>query len=1202
MAKNMTAMDGNSAAAHVAHACNEVIAIYPITPSSNMGEIADAKSAARETNIWGSIPEVAELQSEGGASGAIHGALASGALATTFTASQGLLLMIPNMHKIAGELLPTTFHIAARSLACQALSIFGDHSDVMNCRTTGYCMLASGGVQEVMDIAMISTAACLEARLPFLHFFDGFRTSHEIQKIDVLDKETMRAMIEEEFVIAHRRRGLSPDHPMMSGTSQNPDVYFQGRETVNKYYLAAPAIVEKYMKKFEKLTGRKYLPFQYEGSPTAEDVVILMGSAVETAHEAVDMMNAAGDKVGVLKVRLYRPFDAKRFIEALPKTVKRIAVLDRTKEPGCLGEPLYLDVVAAIEEMIDGKTVLKHDSQCCKTDDCNCHADGGIKKPLIIGGRYGLSSKEFTPGMVKAVFDNLRSKSPKNHFTVGIDDDVTNTSLPWDADYGKGCGTGYQAMFWGLGSDGTVGANKNTIKIVAKATDKFVQGYFVYDSKKAGARTTSHLRFSDDPIRSTYLCQEVNFLACHNWSFVEKYNMLKFLKDGGSFLLNSPYDPMETWDRLPRVVQEQIIAKKADFYVLNGVEVAKKLGLGARINTLMQTAFFKLANVIPFEKAVEMIKDSIKKTYGKKGEEVVKLNYSAVDAAVENIQTVDYPSKPTSTIEMPPTVPDFAPDFVKNVTAKIIRLEGDSVKVSEMPADGQWPTATTQYEKRNIAVEIPVWGPEICIQCGQCSLVCPHAAIRIKIYDEKELKGAPATFKSAEAKTKAFAGKRATVQIAPEDCTGCGLCVAICPGKGKENPAKKAINLQSQFELRETEVANWEFFLNLPETDPASFKKATLKGSQLTRPMFEFSGACAGCGETPYVKLVTQLFGDRALIDNATGCSSIYGGNLPTTPYCKRGDGLGPAWTNSLFEDAAEIGLGFRLTADRLKQQAFEQLEKAAYIPAELKQKLLSTDQTNDAGIEIQRGLVKELKALAIANKDPYFESLADYLVNKSVWVFGGDGWAYDIGYGGLDHVLASGKNVNLLVLDTEVYSNTGGQCSKSTARGSTARFAEAGKSLPKKDLGMMAQNYGYVYVAQVAMGANPNQTVKAFVEAESYDGPSIVICYSPCVNHGINMSKQLDQQKLAVDSGHWVLYRYDPRRVAEGLNPLQLDSKKPSIPITDYIYSEVRYRSLKAIDPERAAKLAKLAQFDVERRWNFYKQLSEMDFSWAKK
>ncbi len=1183
MEKRMQAMDGNSAAAHVAHACNEVIAIYPITPSSPMGEIADAKSAAGEKNIWGTIPEVVELQSEGGASASIHGALASGALATTFTASQGLLLMIPNMHKIAAELLPTVFHIAARSLACQALSIFGDHSDVMNCRTTGYCMMPSGSVQEVMDIAMIATAASLECRLPFLHFFDGFRTSHEIQKIEVLSKEVMREMIEDEFAIAHRTRGLSPDHPMLSGTSQNPDVYFQGRETVNPFYIKAPDIVEKYMKRFKKLVGREYEIFQYFGAPDADRVVILMGSGTDTAQETVDFLTKQGEKVGVIKVRLYRPFSIKHLAGALPKTVKKIAVLDRTKEPGSLGEPLYLDVVSAVDEMFErGMAPFE-------------------ERPVIVGGRYGLSSKEFSPGMIKGVFDNLKAKEPKNHFTIGIYDDVTNTSLEWDESITGVCGSAYQAMFWGLGSDGTVGANKNTIKIISEATKKYAQGYFVYDSKKAGSRTTSHIRFSDEPILSTYLCSVANFVGCHNWYFIEKYDMLKQLKEGGTFLLNSPYGPDEVWDRLPYKVQSQIIDKKAKFYVINAIDLAKELYLGVRINTIMQTAFFKLADIIPMDQAVKLIKKNIEKTYGRKGEEVVKKNFEAVDRSLKGLHEVKYPDKPTSDRPMPPTVPDYAPDFVKEVTAQIIRLEGDQVRVSQMPANGQWPTGTTQYEKRNVAVEIPVLRPELCTQCNMCSIVCPHAAIRMKIVDPEELKDAPETFKSIDARGKEYKGKKFVLQVAPEDCTGCELCVNVCPGVDRKNPERKALHMQSQFELRKVEAENWDFFMSLPETDPSTIKRGTVRGSQLIRPLFEFSGACAGCGETPYIKLVTQLFGDRALIDNATGCSSIYGGNLPTTPYCKRGDGLGPAWTNSLFEDAAEIGYGFRLTCDRLNQQAKEQLEAAKYVPDKLKAALLTADQSTDAGIEEQRERVKELKKLAKKNKDSNMKSTADYLVRKSVWVFGGDGWAYDIGYGGLDHVLAAGRDVNMLVLDTEVYSNTGGQMSKATARGSTAKFAAAGKPMPKKDLGMMAQSYGYVYIAQIALGANPGQAVKALMEAESYNGPSIVICYCPCIEHGIDMSKELDEQKKAVKSGHWLLYRFDPRRTEEGRNPLQLDSRKPSIPVEEYMYGENRYRVLKSINPKRASELAKLAQYDVDRRWNLYKQLSEMDYSWVK-
>ncbi|NYT11845.1 MAG: pyruvate:ferredoxin (flavodoxin) oxidoreductase [Methanomassiliicoccales archaeon] len=1185
MDKRSEALDGNTAAARVAHACNEVIAIYPITPSSSMGEIADELSAEREENIWGVVPDVVELQSEAGASATIHGALASGALATTFTASQGLLLMIPNMHKIAGELLPTVFHVAARSLACQALSIFGDHSDVMNCRTTGFCMLSSGSVQEVQDLAMIATAASLEASLPFIHFFDGFRTSHEVQKIEILEKDDIREMIDQQAALRHRNRGLSPDHPMISGTSQNPDVYFQGRETVNLYYQRVSEIVERCMKRFEQLTGRSYQPFRYFGADDAERVIVIMGSAGETTKEVVNLLKSRGEKVAVVIVHLYRPFSVEHLANILPTSVKKIAVLDRTKEPGSLGEPLYLDVVAAVDEMLE-KGISSFET-----------------RPLIIGGRYGLSSKDFSPGMVKAVFDNLAQDDPKDHFTVGIRDDVSHTSLDWDESITEVCGMGYQAMFWGLGSDGTVSANKSTIKIIGEATDKYAQGYFEYDSKKAGNRTTSHVRFSDMPILSTYLCQSVDFVGCHNWSFIEKYDMLRFLKKGGTFLLNSPYGPDEVWDRLPFKVQCQIIEREANFYILDATDLARELYLGVRINTIMQTAFFRLAGIIPMDEASSLIKKNIEAAYGRKGKEILDRNYQAVDRALEGLSKVEYKTKNyCSIIQIPPTVPDDAPDFVKDITAKMISLQGNEIPVSLMPPDGKWPSATSQFEKRNIAIEIPFWRPELCIQCGRCSLVCPHATIRTKAYDPGILEKAPPTFKSVDAKGKAFQGMRYTVQVAPEDCTGCGVCREVCPGKDPEDGERKALYMHDAFELRAEERKNWSFFLDIPEVPQDLFNKGTVKGSQFLRPLFEFSGSCAGCGETPYVKLITQLFGDRMLVANATGCSSIYGGNLPTTPYCKNSDGLGPAWTNSLFEDAAEIGFGFRMTCDHLEHAAREYLATVPYLPNKMKGEILDADQSSDMLVQKQRDRVRELKSLAEKKKDDRMLSLADHLVRKSVWVFGGDGWAYDIGFGGLDHILASGKNVNMLVLDTEVYSNTGGQMSKSTSRGGTAKFAYAGKSMPKKDLGLMFQTYGYVYVAQVALGANPAQAVKAIIEAESFDGPSMVICYSPCIAHGINMTRQLEEQEKAVASGHWLLYRFDPRRAEEGLNPLQIDSKEPSIPVKEYMYSENRYRILKSMDPARAEEMALLAQQDVDRRWNLYKQMSEMDYGWSKK
>ncbi len=1186
MARKMESYDGNSAVAHVAHATNEVIAIYPITPSSPMGEISDEKTAKGQKNIWGSVPSVTEMQSEGGASGAVHGALATGALTTTFTASQGLLLMIPNMYKIAGELTPTVFHVSARSLACQALSIFGDHSDVMACRQTGFAMLCSNSIQEVMDFALISQQATLASRVPFIHYFDGFRTSHEVQKIEELTLEDMREMIDDDLVIAHRMRGLSPDHPEISGTAQNPDVYFQGRETVNKYYLACPKHVQDAMDKFAKIAGRQYKLFDYVGDPNAEKIIVVMGSGAETVHETVDYLNAKGEKVGMIKVRLYRPFSVEHLMEALPASVKKIAVLDRTKEPGSLGEPLYLDVVAGVEEALgDGTAPFK-------------------EMPKIVGGRYGLGSKEFTPAMVKGVLDNLDQSKPKNHFTVGIVDDVTNTSLDYDKDFSTAGANTHRAMFYGLGSDGTVSANKNSIKIIAEETDNYAQGYFVYDSKKAGSVTVSHLRFGKDPIRSPYLIDRASFVACHNPSFLEKYDMLGNIEEGGTFLLTTSYSADEVWDTLPKEVQKQIIDKKLKFYVIDAISLAEGLGLGPRINVIMQTAFFKISGVIPVDQAVAAIKNAIKKTYGNKGEAVVDMNNKAVDAAMENVFEVNYPNEVTSKISMPPLVADDAPGFVKNVTAEIMAGRGDDIPVSLMPDDGKFPTGTTLYEKRNIAVNIPEWMPEVCLQCGMCSLLCPHAAIRVKAYDPALLDKAPEGFKSIDAKGK-FAGKKYTVQVAPEDCTGCGLCVQNCPGKerdaDKQPTGKKAINMAPQAPLRDQERKSWEYFLTIPDPEPSSFKRETMIGSQMLPALFEFSGACAGCGETPYVKLISQLFGDRAVIANATGCSSIYGGNLPTTPYCKRPDGTGPAWSNSLFEDNAEFGMGFRLTFDRFKQQAHELLDKAVEegaVKGDLAEKIKNADQHTPEGVEEQRANVKALKETLSKNGSSAtcknLASLADYFIEKSVWILGGDGWAYDIGYGGLDHVIASGKNVNLMVLDTEVYSNTGGQMSKSTPRASTAKFAAGGKPVAKKDLGMMAMSYGSVYVACVSL-ANPTQLLKAMTEAEAYDGPSMIIAYAHCIAHGINTLYGIEEQKKAINSGHWILYRFNPMLAEKGENPFSLDSKEPTISFEEYAYGENRYKVLKKIDPEAAQDLMVKAQGDVDRRFKVYEKLSEL-------
>jgi pyruvate-ferredoxin/flavodoxin oxidoreductase len=1169
-------IDGNEAAAYVAHQINEVIAIYPITPSSNMGEWADQWSAEQKTNIWGTVPTVIEMQSEGGAAGALHGALQSGSLGTTFTASQGLLLMIPNMFKIAGELTAAVIHVAARCVATHALSIFGDHSDVMAARTTGFGMLSSNSVQEVMDMALIAQAASLESRVPFVHFFDGFRTSHEVAKVEQLTPEDLRAMIDEDLVRAHRARALNPDRPVLRGTAQNPDVFFQAREACNPYYLATPTIVQNVMDKFAEVVGRHYHLFDYVGAPDAERIIIMMGSGAEVAEEAVDVLAGSGEKVGLLKVRLFRPFAVETFVAAIPASVKSIAVLDRTKEPGATGEPLYCDVITALAEM-------------------------GVAKK-VIGGRYGLSSKEFTPAMVKGVFDELLKKSPKNHFTVGIRDDVTFTSLDYDPEFSTEVPGTVRALFYGLGADGTVGANKNSIKIIGEETDNFAQGYFVYDSKKSGAITTSHLRFGPRPLHSSYLITKANFVACHQFSFLERLDMLKAAEPGATFLLNSTYGPDDVWDHLPRLVQRQIIDKKLKFYVIDGYDVAKQTGMGGRVNTIMQTCFFAISGVLPRAEAIEAIKHSIEKTYGKRGESVVKKNFAAVDASLEHLHEVKVPDKITALFDIRPPVPAAAPEFVQRVTAKIIAGEGDDLPVSAMPIDGTFPTATAQWEKRNIALEIPEWDQELCIQCGKCVLVCPHSVIRAKVYDDSYLAGAPSTFKAVPARWKDMKDRKYTLQVAPEDCTGCTLCVEVCPVKSKSQVKHRAINMVAQPPLRESEAANWDFFLKIPETDRKILSLGQVKDVQLLQPLFEFSGACSGCGETPYVKLMTQLFGDRMLIANATGCSSIYGGNLPTTPYCQNEDGRGPAWSNSLFEDNAEFGLGMRLAADKHNEYARELVWKlGAAIGENLAQGLLNADQKHEAGIHAQRERVKELKAKLKELGTPEAAALLDVagaLVKKSVWVVGGDGWAYDIGYGGLDHVLASGRDVNVLVLDTEVYSNTGGQASKATPRGAVAKFAASGKAVGKKDLAMMAVSYGSVYVARVAMGANDMHTLKAFQEAEAFHGPSLIIAYSHCIAHGYDMAHGMDQQKAAVNSGYWPLFRFNPDLVAQNKNPFQLDSRAPSITLKEYIYNETRYTMLVKSNPEEAKRLLALAQEDVASHWKLYDYMAHEPFS----
>jgi len=1137
------------------------------------------------------------MQSEGGAAGAVHGALQAGALCTTFTASQGLLLMIPNMYKIAGELSPTVFHVSARSLACQALSIFCDHSDVMTCRGTGWGLLCSSNVQEVMDMALVATAASLESRVPFVHFFDGFRTSMEINKIVEVTADDMRAMIDDEWVTAHRRRAMTPDRPVLRGSAQNPDVFFQGRETVNKYYTSCRDIVARAMERFASVTGREYKLFDYVGVPDAEKVIVIMGSGADVTHETVEYLVKNGEKVGVIKIRLFRPWSTKDFIAALPRTVRKIACLDRTKEPGAIGEPIYEDVRTAVGEA---------------TSEGYASFDG---YPKIVGGRYGLGSAEFTPAMVKGVFDMLNADKPKNHFTVGIVDDVAGTSIDYDPAFSTEGPDVIRAMFYGLGSDGTVGANRNSIKIIGGETDNYAQGYFVYDSRKAGTVTCSHLRFGPRRIRSSYLVNQASFVACHQFAFLEKYDMLANAAEGGTFLLNSPFGPDEIWDHLPAEVQEAIIAKKLKFYVIDAYSVAQETGMGAHINVIMQTCFFAISGVLPPDKAIAEIKKAIERTYGRKGREVVEMNWNAVDQTLANLHEVAVPGKVTASKRIPPAVSPEAPEFVQNVTAKIIAGKGRGIPVSAMPDDGTFPTATTQWEKRNVAIEVPVWEPDVCIQCGKCSIVCPHAAIRMKIYDPKHLENAPETFKSADAKGKNVKGLKVTVQNAPEDCTGCGACVLVCPAHKKDESGnktgEKAINLRPQLPLREKERGNYAFFLGLPETDPALFAVNTVKGSQLRRPLFEYSGACAGCGETPYVKLLTQLFGDRAIIGNATGCSSIYGGNLPTTPYCKNAEGRGPTWSNSLFEDNAEFAMGMRLCVDKLNEYAIELMDQATCLRdhGALVEEIKTAVQKTQDQIDAQRARVAKLKEIISGCDEPACKQLAnvcDYLVKKSVWALGGDGWAYDIGYGGLDHVLASGRNVNVLVLDTEVYSNTGFQMSKSTPRAAVAKFAAAGKQLPKKDLAMLAMTYGNIYVARVALGANDGHAVKALLEAEAYDGPSLVIAYAHCIGHGMGVGLKLkhgvplahglEEQKKAVACGHWILMRYNPELAVEGKNPLQLDSKPPTIPYRDYAYDQVRFKTLTASKPDEAERLIQLAQEDVDTRYRLYEQLAALE------
>ncbi len=1181
MSRPIRTVDGNEAVANVAYQVSEVAGIYPITPSSPMGEWADQWMSEGRPNIWGTVPVVVEMQSEAGAAAAVHGALQAGSLVTTFTASQGLLLMIPNMLKIAGELTPTVFHISARTLATHALSIFGDHSDVMASRSTGFGMLASGSVQETQDMALIAHAASLEARIPFMHFFDGFRTSHEVNRIEELLPEDIRAMIDDELVFAHRQRAMTPDRPIIRGTAQNPDVFFQAREACNPFYDACPEIVQKVMDKFAAIAGRQYKLFDYVGAADADRVVVVMGSGAEAVTETVEYLVDKGEKIGAVIVRLYRPFASDAFLSAIPSTVKTLAVLDRTKEPGAAGEPMFMDVATAVTEAVmDGTAPFK-------------------EMPKIVGGRYGLSSKEFTPAMIKGVYDHLKEEKPRKRFTVGINDDVANNSIPYDPSFSTEHPDTVRAIFYGLGADGTVGANKNSIKIIGEDAGYCAQGYFVYDSRKSGAMTTSHLRFGPKQIKSTYLITRANFVACHQFSFMEKLNVLKCAEPGATFLLNSIYGPEEVWDRLPQTAQREIIEKKLKFYVINGFEVAKAAGMGGRINTVMQTCFFYISGVLKQDEAIKAIKDAIKKTYGKRGEAIVQKNWNAVDMAVDHLHEVKVPDAVTSSFDLRPPVPEEAPEFVREFTAEILAENGESLPVSKMPVDGTFPTGTTKWEKRNIALEIPCWDPDVCIQCGKCAMVCPHAVIRSKIVEPDALKDAPEGFKSATARWKNFADKQFVLQVAPEDCTGCTLCVQTCPAKNKQEPKSRAVNMVKQAPIRERERACWDFFLSLPEVDRNQINHNAVKDVQLLQPLFEFNGACAGCGETPYVKLMSQLFGDRLYIGNATGCSSIYGGNLPTTPWAPNAEGRGPTWSNSLFEDAAEFSMGMRVTVDRQNQYAQELVKRLeSVIGGDLAKALLTADQSEEAGIFAQRERVAALKeklAGADSLEAKALLHVADFLVRKTVWALGGDGWAYDIGYGGLDHVIASGMNINLFAMDTEVYSNTGGQCSKATPRGAVAKFAAGGKPAGKKDLGLIAMTYGNVYVAHIAMGANDSHTVKAFREAEAYNGPSLVIAYCHCIAHGYNLAMGLEQQKAAVQSGHWPLYRFNPDRAKEGKNPFQLDSKAPSMELKDYVYNETRYKMLSLSQPELAKQLLTAAEEDVASRWQLYSYLANM-------